>query len=54
MRLVHFDSELSIVACYATRDAVRIVDRFYYNLTSCHYNYFLHYCAFTQFPITTH
>jgi hypothetical protein len=36
-----------IVACFATEDAVRIVNSFYYSFTRCD-NYFLHFCAFTQ------
>jgi hypothetical protein len=33
---------LYIVACYASEDAVQIVDWFYYNLTGRDYNYVLH------------
>jgi hypothetical protein len=43
----------NIVACYATEDAVQIVNSFYYNLIRRDYNHLLHYCTFTQLTIST-
>jgi hypothetical protein len=41
------------MTCYATEDAVRIVNWFYYNLTRRDYNHLLHYLTFTQLTIRT-